>query len=405
MTTDTTFDPLASANPSDPDSIDLLDVVLALARRKAFIVLSTVAGILAAVAVALLLPNTYTATSVIMLPQQSQSAASMVIGQLGPLAGLAGRDLGLKNPADLYVGLLGSRTIADKLVDRFHLRDVYHVKTSTDARKKLASHSTIDAGKDSLIRISVADRDPGRAAGMANAFVEELHQQNSSLALTESAQRRLFFEQQLETEKNALADAETALKNSEQRTGVLQVNSQAEVAIESVARLRAEIMAREVTLQRLDAGATAQNPEVVRVQAELKELRSQLDTLEAGSGTRRQGDPLIPPSGMPGAGLEYVRQLRQVKYHETLFDLLAKEYETARIDESREAPVIQVVDRAAPPEKKSGPPRTLIVLAGALLSSCLACTWVLIRWRLGEPGEARKVAMILQSLGASKRPE
>jgi uncharacterized protein involved in exopolysaccharide biosynthesis len=402
--TDINFDEIASTpaavleSAESPQPLGLLDLLLILARQKTFVFSMTIVGIVVAAGAAWLLPTMYTATAVIMIPQQQQSSASLLIGQLGPLAGMAGRDLGLKNPVDLYLGLLNSRTIADGIVTSFKLQYVYRVETITEARKKLASRASFESGKDSLIRISVEDRDPGRAAEMANAYVRELHQQNDTLAISEASQRRLFFEKQLSAERSALADAEVALKESQQKTGVLQVGSQMEVAIGTMARMRAEIMAREVALRRLAAGATAQNPEVIREEMEIKELRSQLSTLEASEKHQRSGNPLISASSMPEAGLEYVRRLRQLKYHESLFELLAKQYETARIDESRESPVIQVVDQASRPEKKSGPPRLLIMIFGTILSLIAACALAIMRWRMRDPSQANKLTLLSQAI-------
>ena len=400
MPTDSRFDEAkAPAFLKAPESVEvgLLDLLLILVRRKRFMCSSTLAGAIAGAIVAWSLPATYTATAVILVPQQQQSTAAALIGQMSPLAAMAGRDLGLKNPSDLYVGLLNSRTIEDNIVKEFRLQDIYAAKTLTDARKKLGAHTNVETGKDSLIRIAVEEKDAVLAANIANAYVDQLHKQNSMLAITEASQRRLFFEQQLQSEKNALADAEEVFKTSQQTTGVLQVSGQAEMAIGALAKLRGEIMEREVALQRLSAGATPQNPEVVRQRAEIEELRRQLAALEARETNRRPGNPLISAANIPGAGLEYLRRLREVKYHETLFELLAKQYETARIDESREAPVIQVVDAAAAPEKKSGPPRALIVHLGIAASFLTASAIVVTQAMLTDPGDAAKLASIARA--------
>lgn len=379
------------AGPAGPG---LLDLLLVIAQRKMFILWMTLSGGIIFALVAFLLPMRFTATSVIVPPQQSQSMASALLGELGPLANLAGRDLGLKNPSDLYIGILGGRTIADSLIEKFQLREVYSVETTTDARKVLAKRSSFVAGKDSLIKIAVQDHDPKRAAELANAYVRELHEQTSRLALTESAQRRLFFEQKLEAAKESLADAEIELKSTQEKTGVLKVDSQVESIIHSMAQLRAAIVAREVALASLKSAATPQNPEVVRQESELASMRLQLTNLEANRGPQRQGDPLIPMSRLPEAGLTYVRALRNLKYHETLFELLAKQYEISRIDEAKDSPVIQVVDVAIPPERKSWPPRALISVAGAACFGLLACLLAFLQVRFQDPAEAEKLRSI-----------
>ena len=304
-----------------PPRWGLLDLLLALAERKWFILSMTLAGGLVMTLIAFLLPPMYTATASIMPPQQQQSAVTALLGQLGPLAS-AGGGLGIKTPGEIYVAILGSRTIADDLIHSFNLRKLYDVVTMYSARKMLARRSTITGGREPLIKVSVEDRDPKRAAALANAYLEELSRQNGRLALTESAQRRLFFERQLEAQKKSLADAEAALKATQERTGVLQVTAQVESVIGNMANLRGAIAGREVALSSLESAATPQNPEVVREKAELAAVREQLQKLEASSDSVGRGDPLIPTSLVPKVGLEYVRAVRDLKYNETLFELL-----------------------------------------------------------------------------------
>jgi uncharacterized protein involved in exopolysaccharide biosynthesis len=380
----------------EPPGRSLLDLLVALAERKWFILSMTLAGALVMTVIAFLLPPMYTATASIMPPQQQQSAASALLGQLGPIVG--GGALGIKTPADIYVAILGSRTIADDLIQSFSLRQLYGVPTVFDARKVLAKRSRISGGRDPLIKVAVEDRDPKRAAALANAYLEELSRQNGRLALTESAQRRLFFERQLEAQKKSLADAEVALKATQERTGVLQVTAQVESVIGNMARLRAGIAIREVALSSLESAATPQNPEVVRQQAELGALRQQLQKLETSGDPGGHGDTFIPTSLVPKVGLEYVRAVRDLKYNETLFELLLKQYEAARIDEAKEAPVIQVVDSAVPPERRSWPSRGGFAFGGAFGWGVLACLIVFANSRLSDPQDAARFRLLRSRL-------
>jgi uncharacterized protein involved in exopolysaccharide biosynthesis len=291
------------------------------------------------------------------------------MGQLGGMAGALAPSMGLKDPTEMYLGFLKSRTISDDLLGEFGLQGVYGVKTREEARSKLLERASFALGKDSMIRISVQDRDPARAAAMANAYVTALNKQNSHLAISESAQRRMFFEREVETEKNLLAAAESRLKETQQRTGFVEVSNQAQLVMSSIARLRAEITMKEVALQRLRMGATAENPQVEQQQVELSALRGELNKLEAGNTRQASGDPIVPVANVPEAGLEYIRAVREMKYHESLFEVLAKQYEAAKIDEAKEAPVIQVVDPAITPEKKSYPPRGVFTLLGAFFAA------------------------------------
>ena len=381
----------AAAEPLGPGLFDLLIIA---ASRKWFILGMTLLGALIAAGVALLVPPMFTATAVIMPPQQQQSAASSLLGQLGPMASLAGGSLGLKTPADLYIGILGGRTIADQLIGTFELRKIYKTKTVQDTRLVLAKRTHFSTGKDSLIRISVDDLDPKRAATLANAYVDALHLQNGRLAITEAAQRRLFFEEQVEKEKDALADSEGALKSTQEHTGVLQVNAQMEATLRAMVQLRALIASQEVALTTLEGAATKENPVVIRQETELASLRSQLKELEHRAGPGIAGDPIIAATELPRIGLQYVRAVRDVKYHETLYELLSKQYEVARIDEAKEAPVIQIVDTAVPPEKKSWPPRALLTIAGGVCCGLLACLWALLSNRFQNPADAQKMRQL-----------
>jgi uncharacterized protein involved in exopolysaccharide biosynthesis len=328
--------------------------------------------------VAWLIPIQYTATAIIMPPQQQQSISTALLGQIGAIASLGGKDLGLKNPSDLYVGIARSRTVADEIIGRFGLKALYGERTMAATRKQLEKYTQIESARDTLIKISVSDREPKRAADLANAYVEELYKQNSRLAVTESAQRRLFFENQLAGEKNALAAAEVSLKQTQQRTGVLQVNTQAEVGIRAIAALRAEIATREVALERLRLAATSNNSEVISLEVELSGMRAQLHKLE--QTPNRRGDPLIPPSRLPEVGIEYMRGLRELTYHETLFELLAKQYVAAKIDEAKDAPVIQIIDHALPPDQKSWPPRAILSLAGMLTAFLVGSALAFVKY-------------------------
>ena len=360
--------------------IDLRELFSKLASRWKFLLAMTIGGGVATALVAISLPNMYTASALILPPVKPQSLSTALMGQFGGMAGALAPSLGLKDPNELYIGILRSRTTNDAVVSQFGLERVYSSKTKEDARRMLLDRASFTSGKDSMLKISVEDRNPQRASVLANAFITELNKQNNRLAISESSQRRLFFEREVDSEKNALGAAERALKETQQRTGVVEVSNQAQVVIGSIARLRAEIVMQEVSLQRLQMGATADNPEVANQQMALSALRSQLGKLEAGNARLGPGDPMIPVANVPEAGLEYLRALREVKYHDSLLEVLAKQYEAARIDEAKEAPVIQVVDPAVPPDRKSGPHRAVLSVFGALVSAFAAAIFVYF-WR------------------------
>ena len=356
--------------------VDLFDFLLVLSEARRTIAICMLVFVVLGVAISLLAKPRFSATSLIMPPQQGQSLATMM-GQLNALASLTGGGGGglgsqLKTPVDMYVGMLESRTIADHLISRFHLQDLYKTRRMEDTRAVLKSNTRFLAGKDGLIHIIVDDHDPNRSSEMANAYVDELYAMNSHLATTEAAQRRVFFDQELGDEKGALAIAENELKQTAEKTGVIQLGGQAEAIIRSLAVLRAEIASREVQINSMRLFATDQNPVAIRAQEEINSLRNQLARLEKDPRNPELASTFgIPAGRVPAVALEYARKLREVKYHETLFELLAKQYEAARIDEAKAAPIIQVVDRAVPPDRKSGPHRAWIVLGCGFIGFCI----------------------------------
>ncbi|HEV2988099.1 MAG TPA: Wzz/FepE/Etk N-terminal domain-containing protein [Candidatus Angelobacter sp.] len=363
--------------PSPVEHVEQAEIIrfpeplILLAKRKSFILKFVGIAAILSVTIVLLLPNTYTAKTKIMPPQQNQSMGAMAaLSQLGPLAALAGQGMSLRNPSDIYVALLRSDTVANALIDRFSLTTVYKEKLRIDARRRLEDRSEIIAGKEGVISISVDDRSPQRAADLANSYVEELEKLTKTLNITEAGKRRLFFEHEVKMENDDLANAEVALKQTQEKTGLILLDSQSRAMIESVTSLRAGIAAQEVRVQAMRSFATPENPDLVLAEEELVTMRAQLDRLERGRGKRSIAD--VPIENVPTAGLEYVRKLRDVKYHEALFTLLAKQYEAAKIDEARDTLFVQQMDKAFPPEKKSGPLRALIVLSISFLAFLVA---------------------------------
>ncbi len=389
------------ANETHNGHADLLELVLVLAREKKPILLGTLGAAVIAGIIVFVVPKSYTATATILPPQQNQSVLSTMLGQVAGAQALDLRDLGLKNPSDVFVAMLKSRTVEDALVNRFDLRKVYYVKRYQDARKKLEKRSEIDPEKEGLISIQVTDHDPKRAAEMANAWVDELRALNLQLALTEAAQRRAFFEQKLAAERVSLTDAELALRQLEQKTGLIQPEAQTRALIGAVAEVRAQIAAKQVQLQSIRSYATENNPDVKRVERELAELQSQFNRLsqtERESGIPAEGSLEVPTGRVAAAGIEYLQAARELKYHESLYDFLSRQLEAARIDESKSAVLVQVVDRAVEPERKSGPKRLLIVAVTAVLAFVLMCFAILVREAIRrkqqDPTEAGRLAQL-----------
>jgi tyrosine-protein kinase Etk/Wzc len=402
------FEEMPSAVPNDPpDNISLLDILIVIGSRKSFIAATTLAVAFLSVIVCLIIPKRYTAATTLLPPQQGSSVSSALlsqmtnVGSLGALGSMAGGGLGLKNPSDMTIALLRSRSVEDAIIQRFDLMKRYDAKVLSDARKSLEKHLSIDSNiKDGLIRIEIEDRDPKRAADMANAYVDEYQRFSQHLAIGEAGQRRLFFEHQLVEAKDSLAGAEEALKASQQQSGMIQLDSQAKALIESVALLRAQVVAKEVQISSLSLSETPNNPEVLMAQQQLAALQSQLRRI-GGTQSAEDSDLIVPRGKIPEAGMNYVRKLREVKYHEMIFELLAKQFELAKIDEAREGAIIQVVDPAVLPDKKSFPKISLIVPAVTFGWVLLAIFGILFLEGIRRAGMRPEDHRRLQSLKAT----
>jgi uncharacterized protein involved in exopolysaccharide biosynthesis len=348
-------------------------------RRKRLVGLLTTALILLASAAAILLPDLYKASVVIVPPQSNSTSAAMLaqMGNLGALASMGG-GLSIKNPNDMQVALMKSRTVEDAMVERFHLQAEYHERYVSSACKRWERMTVVENGlKDGLIRVSVTDRDPQRAAELANGWVEEYRKLIASLAVTEAAQRRLFFEREVNEERDALTHAEDNLKDTEQHTGVLELDAQSRALIASAAMLRAQVAAKQVEIRAMREFATSENPDMARAEQELTGMESQLAAMDVNSD-HATGDLIAPKGKVTQAGLDYARALREVKYHEAMYELLTRQYEVARVDEARQGATVQVVDPAIVPDRPGSHYRFWIFLSGVVfaLPLALVTAWI-----------------------------
>jgi tyrosine-protein kinase Etk/Wzc len=384
----------------DEHDVNLVEVLITLARRKKAIVGTTLAVAFLSAAISLVLPNIYQASVKLLPPQQSQSTSSMLLSQLGGLAGVAAGAAGLKNPAEIYVAMLKSRTVSDRMIDRFSLQKHYGIPSREETRRLLETNSSIVTGKDGLITVQVEDKERNLVAPMANGYVEELLRLSKTLAVTQAAQRRLFFEQELERSKVNLVNSEVALKKAIGEHGVISVDTEGRAQLETIARLRAEITAKDVELDSMKAFVTPNHPEYRHVQESLESLRSELSKLE--NGRREQGAEVNSIDTASSNGIKNVQLLRDVKYFESLYELLAKQYEAARLDEAKDPSVIQVLDPAILPESRARPKRALIVLISTLLAAVASIVTVLLieaqrSWLL-SPGAPERWSELKSSL-------
>ncbi|BCL76537.1 transport-related membrane protein [Jeongeupia sp. HS-3] len=350
---------------------DFFDLLIVLAKAKRILVLIPLFFTLLGLAYALLATPVYQAKTTI-LPPKEQGGSSALLAQLGGMAGglggLAAGAASLKDPNAIYIGMLESRRVREPILKQFKLQQQYKQHFSDDALEALKKRTQIVSGKDGFITISIQDESPAQAAAMANAYVGQLRNLMTLLAVTEAAQRRQYFEVEFKDVKTKLAEAEVSLKQLQERTGVVKLDEQSRATVDSLSELKAQVAAREVQLASMRNYATGENPQVKQLETEVASLRAKLVSYTRGQDV---DGVLITKAKVPGASLEYVRKLRDVKYNEVLFEALARQVEMAKLDESKQSN-IQVVDVATPPQKRISPKRGLIVLMALVLGLFVA---------------------------------
>lgn len=347
-----------------------------LLKWKRLVWLSVVMIVGVTLLIAFFLPPQYTATVVILPPQGNVTpvGVTMMSQQTGSMAAAAAAGFSIKNPNDQQIALLKSRVVEDAMVERFNLQSLYRKKYRTKARQRWEKVTQTDSGlKDGLIRLSVTDNDPHRAAAMANAWVEEYRRFAATLALTEAAQRRLFYQRQLEQAQADLAHAEEGMKQTAQHTGIIDLEGQDRSRIATAASLRGQLAAKQIAIRGLREFAAPGNPDLQRAQQEAAELEAQLAAIDATSD-RKTGDLVAPKGELLQSSLAYERALREVKYRETIQNLLARQYEGARVDEARQGTLIQIVEPAVVPECPNNSRRLWVLVLGWL--SALPLAWL-----------------------------
>jgi capsule polysaccharide export protein KpsE/RkpR len=367
----------------DGPSVSLVDLLTWVGESKRFIGGIALATGVVAAGISLLLPNVYTARTTMVPPNsQQQSGSAAALAALGNLGGLAG-GLGAKTPDELYVNLLRSDTVLRALDTQFKLKDRYEAKTYEELKSKVAKYIRQSAEKKSgIITVEVDDEDPQFAADLANAHSAEITRLLSRLAMSEAQQRRVFFESQLKDTKENLIKAEQALRQVQEKSGMVVLDKQAEAIIEAVAQLKTRIAEREIRLKVLRTATTAENPDVRMLMSELAALRAELARMESSTVAQGQGGEGgidIPIGRLPSAAVDYVRAMREVKFQETMLTSMLKQFEVARLDEAKDAPALQQVDVALPPDRKSKPKRAVIAVGATLFAFFLASIWTI--WR------------------------
>jgi len=357
------------------DEINLLDYWRVIVKRKVLIGGIVCIAIIASVIYSLTLPAIYASTASIFPPQQEGSMTSGIMSQLGGgLGGLTGSFLGISTPIDTWLAILKSETIRDAIIHRFNLMNAFEAKTMEGARNSLGGMVKIAKSKEGFISITVEDKDPKRAALLANAFVEELDKINNGIMTTSGRRMRVFVEQRLKEAKIELAKGEESIKEFQEKNRAVKIDDQSRIVIDAIGGVKGQLMAKEVELQTLLSYATPFNPQAEILKTQVEELKEKLRELEEGKGKPHNTatkDIFIPTAKMPDLALQYARLLRDIKVQQTLYELLTQQYEIARIQEAKDTPTVQVLDVAKVPETMAKSNKRKIVMLSTMTAMFL----------------------------------
>lgn len=384
--------------------------------ERRFLVQVMVRGTLAFLLLAFLLPSRYESKTELMPPDSSASAMGTLAaltggaGAAGGMVGSAADLLGVHTSSALFISILSSHTVEDRLIDRFDLRRVYWVKTYAAAREELEARSAISEEKKSgVLSIVIRDRDPQRAAAMAQSYVEELNRMLADLNTSAAHRERVFLEERLLVVKQELDRSAKDFSEFSSQNAAIDIKEQGRAMVEAAATLQGQVIALQSELRGLEQIYTPNNVRVRAVGARLSELEQQLQKLGGVASAPAidpvNGEPAYPSlRQLPVLGLRYADLYRRLTINESVYEVLTREYELARVEEAKEIPSVKVIDPGLAPEKRSGPPRLSITLGGGLLSFCAAGAWLFAQeaWRRTDPRDRRK-ALVEEIAGTVAR--
>ncbi len=372
--------------------------------QRRFLLRVTGYGLVVVTLVAFLIPKRYESTARLMPPDSQSGSGTAILAALtartGSDLGILGSDLlGFKSSGALFVGILSSRTVRDRLIDRFDLKKVYGVRLYESARNKLGENTSISEDRKSgIIAVTVTDQDPQRAAAMGRMYVEELNRLVAELSTSAAHRERLFLEDRLNVVKQELDTAAKEFSQFASKNVVIDIKEQGRAMVEAAAILQGQVIAAQSELEGLKQIYTDNNVRVRSARARIAELQRQLERFggtetDKSAKPGQEGGSLYPSiRKLPLLGVTYADLYRRTKVAETVYETLTKQYELAKVQEAKEIPIVKVLDVANVPEKKSFPPRLLIMFMGAFLSLSLGVVWVLgsARWREMDSQDPRK---------------
>ena len=391
------------------ERISLLPYLQILWRGRRFLSRAVPSAFLASALIAVLIPNRYHALSRLMPPDtQSSSGLGLLAAMAGKATtgssgvsgfggGIASDLLGVKSSGALFVGIVASQTVQDRVIRDFDLQRVYGDSKIEDARKDLAEHTDVSEDRKSgIITIGVTDRDAKRAAGMAHAYVDELDRLVAQVSTSSARRERIFLEERLKTVKSELDATAKNFSNFASKNTAIDIPAQGKAMVEAAANLQGRLIAAQAELSGLQQIYTKNNVRVRAAEARVNELQQKLTEIGGGDieGDSKDASALYPSiRRLPILGVTYADLFLQTKIQATVYELLTQQYETAKVQEAKEIPSVKVLDVAVVPTKKSSPPRTLLTILGTLLGFAAAMIWVIAkaRWDAVDTSNPSKV--------------
>jgi len=386
------------------EPIRLLPYLQLLWQNRRFLLRAMLSAFLASALITILIHNQYHSVARLM-PPDTQSASGLGLlaamsgksGVSGFSGGIANDLLGVKSSGALFVGIVGSQTVQDRVIHDFDLQRIYGAPKIEDTRSLLAQHTDVaEDRKSGIITIGVTDRDPERAAGMAHAYVDELDRLVAQVSTSSARRERIFLEERLKTVKSELDTTAKNFSNFASKNTAIDIPAQGKAMVEAAASLQGRLIAAQAELSGLQQIYTNNNVRVRSAEARVKELQQKLNELGRGDlqGDGKEENALYPSiRRLPVLGVTYADLLLQTKIQATVFELLTQQYETAKVQEAKEIPSVKVLDPAIVPTKKSFPPRTMLTILGTLLGMVVAMTWIILKtqWDAVDASHPRKV--------------
>jgi capsule polysaccharide export protein KpsE/RkpR len=391
---------------SEDETSPVLPYFRLLWSRRRLIFRVALYSLLASAAVAYLIPTQFDATTRLMPPDSQSSGLAMAAAAMaggggagGGLGALASDVLGLKSSSDIFVGILGSRTVQDELIGRFDLKRLYHASNMEDARKRLSAKTSITVDRKSqIIQIAVTDHKPERAAAMAQAYVDDLNRLVADLSTSAARRERIFLEDRLAGVTKGLQEAERDFSQFASKNTAIDVHEQGKAMVEAAANLQGQMIAAQSQYQALREIYTDNNPRTRSVKARIDELQRQLEKIggkgEDVDAADTSKDSLYPSiRKLPLLGVTWADLYRRTKIQEVVLETLTKEYEMAKVQEAKEIPTVKVLDVANIPDKKSFPPRLAIIFIGTMIATIVVMIWILssAMWNSTDPRDPRKM--------------